>query len=268
MKIYSRDIDSKKHWDISAKKYAEEMNNAYHLHRFSMIRKLYQDIDFVGKKCFDFGCGDGATVIEFLGRKADCIGIDISEKMIKLAKKSLKKNGHNGKRAEVGSVYDMAKFQSESFDVITSFNVLAYLNDEESDMFYRQAQRMLKKGGALIVTHSNELFDIYSLNSYTVEFFAKYFYEGDRDSIVKLLTGGAGPEIVTFNVRANPLNYKYELKNYGFLEVQQEFYNLHKRAPSLLPKVKDYPNTLNFSAEDKWKLLFMCSAFGSRSIKI
>jgi ubiquinone/menaquinone biosynthesis C-methylase UbiE len=267
MKIYSKDINSVKYWNSEAKGYDSKMTNNYHIHRLAVIRKLYQSIDFKNKNCLDFGCGNGVTLIELLEKGSYCLGLDISKQMIGLAKNVLKKKGFDPGLVSVGGVNQMKKFVSESFDVITSFNVLAYLNDKEIDQFYRETYRLLKKGGQLVVTHSNELFDMYSLNSYTIEFFAKYFYDGDKKAIKKLLYNNKTPEIITFNVRPNPLNYKYELMRYGFVEEQQEFYNQHKRAPSLLQGEKEYSDTLNYFEEDRWKLMFTCSAFGSRSVK-
>jgi ubiquinone/menaquinone biosynthesis C-methylase UbiE len=267
MKIYAKDIDSTKFWDKIAQKYDSELSNGYHAHRLAMIRKLYSGYKFKGRQCLDFGCGNGVTVLEFLEKGATCYGVDVSKELISLAKRELAKNGYDKNLVKVGGVRLLSKLSPKSLDMITSFNVLAYLTDKEVNLFYKYAYRILKPGGELIITHSNELFDMYSLNSYTVEFFAKHFYSGDKKSIKQLVSKHNAPEITTYNVRENPLNYKFKLKKYGFEEIQQEFYHLHKRAPSLLKDKNIFPDTLHYSEEDKWKLMFMCSAFGSRSVK-
>jgi predicted SAM-dependent methyltransferase len=46
----------------------------------------------------------------------------------------------------------LAFLEDNSLDAILSFNVLAYLTDDQEDLFYRQAFRLLRTGGYLIVT--------------------------------------------------------------------------------------------------------------------
>jgi chemotaxis methyl-accepting protein methylase len=79
----------------------------------------------------------------------------------------------------VGDVNYLKEIPSASLDGLLSFNVLAYLTDEEELTFYQEASRIVKPGGYLVVTHSNRLFDMFSLNQYTISFF-KYHLIGDR----------------------------------------------------------------------------------------
>ena len=158
--------------------------------------------------------------------------------------------------------------------MLFALNVLAYLSDSEEIAFYEHAKRIVRPNGVMIVTHSNELFDIYTFNRYTVEFFRKHFLSGRETSVSSLLTNPELPLRSSFNVRENPLAYKYKLADYGFKETQQEFANFHS-APPLLMDVKDfddidsrdYADTLNWPDQDRWKLMFACSMFGSRSLR-
>ena len=110
---------------------------------------------------------------------------------------------------------------------------------------------------------------MYSLNQYTTEFFASHLVQ-DRDlrqPLRALITNASESEsITTYNVRENPLTYRFKLARYGFVEHRQEFLNLHTAPPPLLSKDKSYPDTLSWKEEDKWKLMFICSTFGSQSI--
>lgn len=152
-------------------------------------------------------------------------------------------------------------------------NVLAYLNDEEELEFYEQARRVVKENGYLIVTHYNMLFDMFSLNKYTVKFFSGFLVsEQYREGIDGLITRFNIPKVIeTYNIRENPLSYRYKLKGFGFEEIQQEFSNLHEAPPCLLGSEKidkTFPDTLSFSEEERWKLFFTCSTFGSTSVRI
>lgn len=157
-----------------------------------------------------------------------------------------------------------------SLDALLSFNVLAYLSDGEESTFYKHAQRILKPKGFLIVTHSNKLFDMFSLNRYTCEFFQENFLAAHyQDKIKSLLVNALKPESRTlYNVRENPLTYKRKLKEYGFQEIVQHFINLHEAPPPLLAQDKSYPDTLSWSENDRWKLMFVCSTFGSCALRL
>ena len=88
---------------------------------------------------------------------------------------------------------------------------------------------MVKPGGWLLVSHSNELFDLFALNAGTAGFFRRNF-----DPDVALLLATADQENPTYNVRANPLSYADELHSRGFEERARAFFNLHPLPPRLL----------------------------------
>lgn len=117
--------------------------------------------------------------------------------------------------------------------------------------------------------HSNELFDLFTLNAYTVEFHRRHF--GADPS--PLLTAPGKPERIRFNIRENPLVYRLKLASLGFGEVRQEFAHPHAMPPLLSlgdPDAinrKHYPDTLNQPEGERWKLLFTCSMFGSRAVR-
>ncbi len=120
----------------------------------------------------------------------------------------------------------------------------------------------------LVVTHSNELFEMFTLNRYTVAFFEKYF---NVSGLENLLVNWNKPNRFSFPMRENPLSYSYKMQRYGFLEEQQEF-----SIPHLVPPLLDIDfnpddlasrkiaSTEGFLLEERWKLFFICSIFGSR----
>ena len=271
MKKYGKDINSTEAWDQMAKEYSDQLVNLYHKHRMAVIDSLIpQDLYKTNAKIMDFGCGDAIHFEQFLQNGCSINGVDVSRDMIELAKKRLKTLNRNPELAKIGGVEALQEIKSCSLDAILSFNVLAYLNDDEIDVFYKEAYRLIRPGGYLIVTHSNELFDLFSLNQYTVNFIKKYLTIEDKlkslvDPLINLPLEEL--EISSYNVRENPLSYKFKLDRYGFTEVQQEFINLHNAPPRLLEGGKSYPNTLAWNKEDKWKLMFTCSTYGSLSIR-
>ena len=89
---------------------------------------------------------------------------------------------------------------------IFALNVLAYLTDTEERKFYEHAKRIIRPNGVLIVTHSNELFDMYTLNRFTVEFYREHFsFTGIDTSVAQLLTN---PELAERSERQPPQDGK------------------------------------------------------------
>lgn len=269
MRYYGKDIDSVHAWDELTADYSRALAGDYHSHRLSVIAALIPpDLYEHGRSILDFGCGDGCLFESFLTRGSQIRGFDISPQMIAFARDRLKSHNMPEELAQVGGVEALSSIPTASLDAILSFNVLAYLTDKEEQLFYREAARVLREAAYLVVTHSNELFDMFSLNAFTIGFLGKHLVSDDtyRSQLPALLTHPGEPEGPSYNVRENPLSYRHKLLRYGFKEVRQEFINLHD-APPLLLHGRHYPDTLHVERESRWKLMFTCSTFGSLSVR-
>ena len=111
------------------------------------VRFLVDDYVIAGEKILDLGCGNG-RLFEFLrDKKIDYIGIDNSEKLIEIAKKRYPKA-----RFQVADVLNLP-FPDNFFDKIYSIAVLHHIPSEEFRLqFLKEARRVLKPGGLLILT--------------------------------------------------------------------------------------------------------------------
>jgi 2-polyprenyl-3-methyl-5-hydroxy-6-metoxy-1,4-benzoquinol methylase len=267
------DIASAAYWEDETKNYIDALHGPYHRHRLAMIEALCEGYDFHGSKCLDVGCGEGIFAKYLADRGAEVEGFDINDEMIRGAKAQF--GTHPKMRYRIGGVECMQNYAENGFDFIFALNILAYLNPAEEKTFYCEAARILKSGGTLVITHSNELFDLYTLNRYTVDFFRKHFSKTQDQDVSELLTNPAKPTRTTFAVRENPLSYRFKLSAYGFEEKQQEFAHYHEQPPLLMPNrdpddinSREYFDTLDWPEADRWKLMFMCSMFGSRSVLV
>jgi hypothetical protein len=81
------------------------------------------------------------------------------------------------------------------------------------------------------------------------------------------------PQRRSFAIRENPLAYPHKLRALGFEETRQAFAMLHEAPPLMMPEIdpdaintRQYPDTLNWPAGDRWKLMFQCSIYGSLSV--
>ncbi len=209
-------------------------------------------------------------------RGASITGLDPSEELVQSAQKRLAEQNIPAAVAvqvSVGGVEALRQIEAGSVDCLLALNVLAYFSDSEEQLFYQEAARIVRRGGSMVITHSNELFDMYTFNAYTVEFYQRHLTGSQTaQQIAPLLTNANKPERITFNIRENPLRYRYKLAAYGFEETQQEFANLHPLPPLLMDSAgfadidqREYTNTLDWPEPDRWKLMFMCSMYGSRS---
>src|SRR5207244_3062399 len=94
-------------------------------------------------RILDCGCGTGANV-ELLGRFGRTYGFDLSVTGLRLAREA----GRRGlARASVAAV----PFRSESFDLVTSFDVLYSLDRSDERAAVSEMYRLLRPGGFAIV---------------------------------------------------------------------------------------------------------------------
>lgn len=271
-----KDFDSEKYWEERSASYRQTMQTAYNLNRLSMVDALLEDSDLAGS-VLDFGCGDGVMGERVLKAGGTVSCLDIDPTMVESTRAWLAQVEDKEGKYSVGQggVKALTHLPDEAFDIVLAINVLAYLNESEEQDFYIQSHRLLRTGGALITTHSNELFDLFTFNKYTVAFYRRHFTtHAPMDDIATLLVHPDEPERLPLPVRENPLSYRHKLAHYGFQEERQEFSILHKLPPLLMKHFnpddlasRECPDTIGWPAWEKWKLMFMCSIFGSRSIK-
>lgn len=103
--------------------------------------------DITGKRVVDFGCGSGANSVLLANRGAHVWGIDISEDLLRLAKRRLTVSGRDGGATFIaGSAHDMP-FPDNSIDVVFGIAILHHL---DLDLVSREVRRVLKPGGRAI----------------------------------------------------------------------------------------------------------------------
>ncbi len=103
--------------------------------------------DVAGLRIVDFGCGSGANTVLLANRGAHVWGVDISEDLIRLARRRLEVNGRAGS-AEfiVASAHDLP-FPDNSIDVVFGIAILHHL---DLPLVSREVHRVLRPGGRAI----------------------------------------------------------------------------------------------------------------------
>lgn len=96
-------------------------------------------------KVLDVGCGDG-TFRPLFDRDADYSGLEFSKEQAAKAKKK-------GLDVKIHDVTTKFPFKKQTFDVVFASEILEHIID--TDGFLQNCNKVLKKGGSLIITTPN-----------------------------------------------------------------------------------------------------------------
>lgn len=118
------------------------------LHRAYFRKKLKQILKFKNKgKLLDVGCALGFFLDEARKKGFEVQGLDISSFAVNFARQKLKLNVLLGDLGEVS-------LPANHFEVVTAFEVIEHL--EKPLRFFKEIERILKKGGLFFVTTPNQ----------------------------------------------------------------------------------------------------------------
>lgn len=124
--------------------------NANDLIEQPAMRKLLPDLN--GKSVLDLGCGYGHNCVDFVNRgAARVVGIDISEKMLSVAKEE---SAHSKIEYRNMSMTDILKL-GETFDFIYSSLAFHYVKD--FDAFAKDMYSVLSEGGQLLFSQEHPI---------------------------------------------------------------------------------------------------------------
>jgi 2-polyprenyl-6-hydroxyphenyl methylase/3-demethylubiquinone-9 3-methyltransferase len=116
------------------------------LHEINPLRLKWIDARaaLAGKRVLDVGCGGGILSEAMAACGAQVIGIDLSDKALKVAQLHLLESGRQVDYRKV-AVEALAEEQAGTFDVVTCMEVLEHVPDPASQV--AACARLLKPGG-------------------------------------------------------------------------------------------------------------------------
>ena len=116
------------------------------------------------KSLIDVGCGSGDLSFEASKILRKSLGIDFSENMIRLAKKKFKK-----KNLQYENISIFNYKPNKNFDCISANGFIEYLSLSDIKKFFNMANNMLNSKGYIIFGTRNRLFNLYSLNNFSLK---------------------------------------------------------------------------------------------------
>lgn len=132
------------------KKIRENRNNANNLFEIPALFSMLPDLN--GKKVLDLGCGFGEHCKRFVDEGAvKVVGIDISEKMLEVARKE----NYSPKITYINMAMEDVVQLNEQFDIVISSLAFHYIEDFSGVV--RNIYEMLCNGGIFVFSQENPL---------------------------------------------------------------------------------------------------------------
>ena len=136
---------SKEFWDRASKNYDKTEERFEYIHSKSRenTKKYLNGSNIV----LDYGCGTGTTSCEIANRVKEIHAIDISSKMIEIAKRKAVASKVENINFSQTDIFDK-RYKKESFDVILAFNMLHTVADPQ--VVLQKIYELLKPEGVFI----------------------------------------------------------------------------------------------------------------------
>jgi 2-polyprenyl-3-methyl-5-hydroxy-6-metoxy-1,4-benzoquinol methylase len=136
---------SEKFWDRVSSNFEKQVtnNNKEHNKTVETVKKYLNINEIV----LDYGCATGAIAIDIANNVKAIHGIDISSKMIDIAKRKISERKIDNIYFEHSTIFD-ERYREESFNTILALNILHLLDDKQNVM--QRIIELLKPGGLFI----------------------------------------------------------------------------------------------------------------------
>ena len=139
--------------------------------RFEIFKSLLKR--YRPKTIVDAGCGAGMPLILIKKMGFNIIGYDKSKNMVEEAKTNLIKHKLSKNLINVDDFENAKHIKNNSVDCILGMG--AFLYSKKFNETLKNQRKKLKKNGRLIFSLRNQLFDIATLNDYSIKFYSNLY---------------------------------------------------------------------------------------------
>ena len=151
------DEDVARYWDQNADLWSDHVRRGWDAYREHYNNPAFLAFlgDVVGKAVLDAGCGEGRNTRILARQGAHVVGVDISPRMIGLAREEEGKEPL-GIHYEIASYSDLSLFPDASFDLVVSS--MALMDGPDYEGAIREFFRLLGEHGELVFSISHPCF--------------------------------------------------------------------------------------------------------------
>jgi SAM-dependent methyltransferase len=256
-------------------------------------RSLYQQ--FLDRtrpaSVLDIGCGGGWTVLDAVERGVNARGIEPVAELKEFGCNLLQEHGHDASRIAQDDLASVANLPTASEDCIALLSVLPHVPRDSWDGVHKDIARTLKPGGRFIAAYRNELFDLFTFNSITMEFYDQSLWNNEvcsslrnNDTLGMLKGLITNPDVPgpyfsaamdkSFGnldrMKSNPMTMPSYLEKFGLRVERTRFFHFHCVPPILANKIDGYRNInhqLELVMSDDWRAHFMAAIFMVEVVK-
>ncbi len=146
-----------RYWDANSRDWADQLQRGRDVYRELLNYPSFFDLvgPVDGKAVLDLGCGEGHTSRRLASTGARVTGVDLSTKMVELAK-AAEQREPLGISYHVGSFSKMRFLQEAAFDVAVAF--MSLMDGPDYLSVLRETKRVLAPGGILCYSISHPCF--------------------------------------------------------------------------------------------------------------
>lgn len=239
----------------------------------------------------DIGCGGGRTVLDALelGRKVQ--GIEPIEPLVRAAKALLAESGQDSALIKQMDMAELGHWKPFTWGTVTMLSILPHVSQDKWEVTHEYLTRLVGKGGYFIASYRNDLFDLFTFNSFTIDFIVNILWNcpslqgfHSSESVEEFKKLIHNPDIPgpfhtdardksfgkLTRVNANPLEMPTYLRRFGLRVQKTYFYNYHCAPPLLRKTIHDYrllSHNMDKEMSEDWRGHFMASTFVICAIK-
>lgn len=249
------------------------------------IVKMIIGTNISSGRILDAGCGTGKLLAYLAMKGFDCAGCDFSANMLMQAQLNIKNVSSKEIPLIQTSINNLAIFKDSSFDHIFCLGVFPYISEDQEGQCYHELRRVIKPGGYFVSAHTNEIFDTFTFNKYTICFFERNLWpllhevhcdlnlEGLKTQLGSLIVNPDKPinvdpkksgRDIVFTKSENPITYSEKISQYGFENKGIQYYHFHALPPLLRndnPELLEASKKMEIHFSSKWQGMFMASTF-------
>ena len=133
--------------------------------RHNAVLEVMKEYTHAGR-LLDVGCGTGQLAIKASKKGWHSVGIDYAASMIEISKLNNHEAGTDV-RFHCVSFFDFA-IEPATYDIVSAQGFIEYISLAELEKFLGLTSKGLKRGGAIVLGSRNRLFNLHSLNEFSL----------------------------------------------------------------------------------------------------